>query len=439
MKILFVSPDFEEKARGIGVVLKNMMMSAHDGGHEVGMLVGYPESKIFDESPALRNKIEHMHLQHYLREGRKSFRYMIRGGYHKINVLRALLNGSLFKIRAYNIDRGLVAGDSELLKSTDFVVKSPYFYQFLTRNWSWFVRRALPKITRKLDIDLVIVASPSILRRQDTGQAKLAHFIHDLMPIELVETPPDRNTPNKFARQFYGAVTESDLLFANSKDTESKIREVKPDANVQVTYIAASSRPEDLETSHIVETYRMKPRQYLLFIASIERRKNVERLLDAYARVADKINMPLVIVGGGGYGFREIAAKYSSLGEAKKRVYFMGYVSEADKYGLYRDAFAYILPAIYEGFGIMIVEAMSNDVPVITVRRGAMLEAGGDAALYIDDPYSSKEIADRILELYEHPERRAEMIKRGHKMAANFTYDKFKQRFNDGLKRLEKN
>ncbi len=438
MRILFISPEIEEKSRGIGVILKSLIASAKADGHEVGLLVGYPDGDVFDKTESIEAKIEHLHLQHYLKEGRSSFRYILPGGYSKRNILKEALKFSVFRTKKTDINPEYLSGNPGMLNNIDFAVRSPFIYQFMVRNHSHFTRFMVKKVARKYDVDLVISAAPTILRSKDVGKTKLAHFVHDVMPIELVEAPPDNNTPNKYAKQFFTTATKSDLLMTNSEDTARKVTEINPSANVHVLYGTASSKSDDVPGSSILENKNLKPQKYLLFASTLEKRKNVENLFEAYALVAEQIHMPLVLVGAKGYGFDDIVEKYHSLPDhVKDNIIFTGYIPEADKYALFENAFAFVFPSIYEGIGLVIFEAMLSNIPVITSSRGALPEAGGNAALYVDDPYDPAEIADKILELYKSPKLRREMVKKGQKVVKKFTAEKFEERFSKAIKSLE--
>lgn len=429
MRILFISPDIEEKARGINMILKSLIDSAKNNGHEVGMIVGYPNGSAFAKSEIISEKLEHLQAQHYIREGKDSFKYINNAGINRKAILKAALNLSVFKPKTIHINQTYLSGHKGMLNNIDFLVRSPYFYQFLVFGNRFIAQSLIKRIVKRNKVDLIIFASPSTISTRGLP-CKVAHFVHDTMPIEIVETPPDNNTPARYARQFYSTCVSSDVIFTNSKDTASKVLEVNPDANVHVLYGTASSRKEEVETSNILESKGLKPQKYLLFTSTVEKRKNVSNLLSAYTIIAEKINMPLIIVGGRGYGFDEIYSQYEGMSEKlRKKIMFLGYVSEADKYALYNNAFAFVFPSVYEGIGLMLIEAMQAGLPVITSRRGALPEAGGDAALYVKNPYDPSEIANAIMTLYNDPALVKSMIEKGYKQQKNFTYEKFAARF----------
>ena len=124
---------------------------------------------------------------------------------------------------------------------------------------------------------------------------------------------------------------------------------------------------------------------YFLFVGTIEPRKNLTGILEAYAHYTRVGNLaiPLKICGGKGWGLGELEAVIEESGLIGQ-VEVLGYVDDADLPGLYRNARALLIPSLYEGFGLPIVEAFSQGTPVITSKRGAMQEIAGDAGLLVD-------------------------------------------------------
>jgi len=440
MRILIVSPTIEDThGRGLNQIARNLIESLTSLGHEVGLLVGTPHRKHFTKYAPYDAKIEHLYLQHYLNEGRDSFRYLVKGGYNKVNLLKAVIKGDIHNPRLIPIEPELLSKKRSLLHHVKFCIISPYYYQFLVRNYHKQSRKIIKSVCKKYDIDMVLCTSPAIISKQDLpSKTKLVQFVHDFLPIEVMETPPDNDTPLTFADQAFSAVFGSDLLLANSEDTKSKVLEQNPNANVEVLFWSRPSRTFDTESSTILKTKNLRKGKYLVFASALEKRKNLENIMEAYALVADRINMPLVLIGSPGYGFEDIMKKYQSLPQhIQERIIFTGYVSELDKYTLLTHATAMVWPTLGEGLGIPIIEAMASHTPVITTGFGASAEAGGNAAEYVNDPYNPAEIADAIMRVTSDEDLRAEMVKKGNKIAAHFTSEKFNERVEKAMRRLQ--
>jgi glycosyltransferase involved in cell wall biosynthesis len=163
-------------------------------------------------------------------------------------------------------------------------------------------------------------------------------------------------------------------------------------------------------------------KDYLLFVGTLEPRKNVVSLVHSYnlLRKQGKIDAQLVIVGSRGWLydklFKEIA-KNSLVDD----IIFTGYVTNEQLVMLYNGANFLIYPALYEGFGLPVLEAMACGIPVITSDRSSLSEVAGDAAMKID-PNSEEDIADAMAKLYQNKELREEYRKRGLERAKMFSW-----------------
>lgn len=437
MKILFITPEFEEKGRGIGVILKSMIAAAKADGHEVGILVGYPDIS-FKKSQLLDEKVEHLYLQHYIRDGKQSFKYTLPGGLKRKKNLMKIIGGlSYLTPRYFPVKQEYFSHNPGLLKNVDFCIKIPYCYQFINHKLPTVAYRALKKAIRKHSIDLVITGSPMDIARKWTRPAQTAQFVHDTMPLELIETPADNDTPRRYAHQLHSAATASDLVMVNSKDTALKVHEINPNANVAVVYGTVSSKANEVTESAILQRHGLEKGKFLLFISVLERRKNLEVIFDAFSLALPTIKMPLVVVGAPGFGFENIYEKYESLdNEVKNNIIFTGYVSESDKYTLLNNANAFVFPSIYEGIGLPIIEALASKLPVLTSNKGALPEAGGQAALYVEDPYDVGEVADKIRQIVFNKDVRHTIKAHAAEQVAKFTVEKYNERFARALQSL---
>lgn len=160
---------------------------------------------------------------------------------------------------------------------------------------------------------------------------------------------------------------------------------------------------------------------YVLFLSTVEPRKNVEGLLAAFAKLVDLVPHTLVLVGAEGWN-QEPVAKMIARHGLERRVRHVGYVRErADLPLLYSAADAFVLPSFYEGFGIPVLEAMACGCPVVTTRRASLPEAGGDAALYVD-PDDADNIAHGLRKVLTTPALADDLRAKGLSQAARFTW-----------------
>ncbi len=160
------------------------------------------------------------------------------------------------------------------------------------------------------------------------------------------------------------------------------------------------------------------PREYILFVGTLDPRKNLPLLLDALSIC--KTDVPLVLVGWQGWGDEEVWRGIEGLG-LSRRVFVTGYVSEDTLACLFSGAVAFVYPSLYEGFGLPVLEAMACGCPVICSNAASLPEVAGDAALLID-PKSAESLAHSLDEICSDSELRDSLRTRGFARAAQFSW-----------------
>ncbi len=161
--------------------------------------------------------------------------------------------------------------------------------------------------------------------------------------------------------------------------------------------------------------------KYILFVGTLQPRKNVEKLIEAFAKLK-RDDMNLVIVGKKGWMFDDILDAPKKF-HIEDRVDFLHEVTDEELPSFYKNAEMFVLPSLYEGFGLPVLEAMKYGTPVITSNISSLPEAGGDAALYVD-PNDTEDIAAKMQKLLEDAKLREELIKKGYKQAEKFSWEK---------------
>ncbi len=187
-----------------------------------------------------------------------------------------------------------------------------------------------------------------------------------------------------------------------------------PEDRIRVTPLAASSE-------FVPQRRDCVTQPYFLYVGNIEPRKNLERLIEAFARVPDKQHQ-LLIAGNRWYQGSAPVQKAKSLG-LNGRVKFLGYVPREDLQGLYSNATAFVYPSLLEGFGLPVVEAMACGTPVITSNNSSMQEVAGQAAVLVD-PRSVNAIAEALTNLAESSALRDELSGKGLQRASEFSWAK---------------
>jgi len=175
------------------------------------------------------------------------------------------------------------------------------------------------------------------------------------------------------------------------------------------------------------------PDEFLLFVSSLEPRKNIALLMDALA--AADTDIPLVLAGWHGWGDKHWQQKMHS-SRLRGRVFFTGHVPDSDLRALYAGATALVYPSLYEGFGLPIVEAMACRCPVICADTASMPEVSGDAALYID-PDRSDSLVHAIETLVYDSQVQQTLVKRGEARAGQFSWENTARQTIDLFRRIQ--
>jgi glycosyltransferase involved in cell wall biosynthesis len=241
--------------------------------------------------------------------------------------------------------------------------------------------------------------------------------IHDMVWRRYPETMMWKNL--WLERLLMGsAIRSADRVICVSHFTASEVAEFYPSEMSKLTVVHEAAT----ETSER-DTPTDTPQKIILFVGTLEPRKNLPRLLRAYKRLVKTSDTPkLVIVGGGGWGADNLADQISALG-LSDHVQLRGYLSDQQLNALYASATCVIVPSLYEGFGLPVVEAMSHGVPVIASNTSSLPEVVGDAGLLID-PHSETEIADAITLLVTDHDLHAELSARARARNTEFSWQK---------------
>jgi len=163
------------------------------------------------------------------------------------------------------------------------------------------------------------------------------------------------------------------------------------------------------------------PERYLFTVSTVEPRKNLVTLLDAYVQLKQHLGdacPPLIIVGRKGWNCDDIL---SYMSELDGMVRFTGYVSDEELVALYQMATCLVFPSLYEGFGLPVLEAMMAGCPVITSKTSSLPEVVGNAGLLVD-PGNAGEIATTILRLLQDDALRISLQAQGQAWAARFSW-----------------
>jgi glycosyltransferase involved in cell wall biosynthesis len=221
------------------------------------------------------------------------------------------------------------------------------------------------------------------------------------------------------------AVKSARKVIAVSKTTKKDILKFYslPEDKVKVVYNGFEKKPpENLDNSVVLSKFNIERGKYLLYVGTIQPRKNISVLIRALPLISEIApDMKLVITGKKGWMYESILeeAKQNNMSD---KIIFTDFVTDDELAVLYYDAFSYVQPSFYEGFGIPLLEAMANSCPVIASIHASLPEIGGEACLYFD-PDEAEDLAERIKELYGNENKRTELIEKGKKRITYFSWE----------------
>jgi glycosyltransferase involved in cell wall biosynthesis len=261
------------------------------------------------------------------------------------------------------------------------------------------------------------------------------YTIHDLVPLRLPHTTLD---DKKYLYRLLTklARTAEHIVTVSEYSRQEIIRELGIDEKrVTNTYQAVDvpaeilARSEDEIAAELRALFGLEFREYFLFCGAIEPKKNVSRLIDAYAASGTK--RPLILAGGGGWQNRGDLHKIDAerftnfridgnVMRRERQVQRLEYLPRNQLMVLIRGARALLFPSIYEGFGLPVVEAMALGTPAVTSVVSSLPEVAGDAALLVD-PYSVDAIAQAIRSIDRDPDLRQDLAERGAQQAKKFS------------------
>jgi glycosyltransferase involved in cell wall biosynthesis len=285
----------------------------------------------------------------------------------------------------------------------------------------------------------------SVFRRRNTVYFDpiyaLFHFdlddsvvvVHDLTPV----TVPEWHSPNVsrlYAESYKRLAASSCTIISDSESTTRDLR---------VNYGISPSRihtlgfylPEFAKAANCIleeKVERVLENKFVLFVGSMEKRKNGHRLAQAFLESGlSEHGYHLVFAGGRAIGTEEL----EELTQGSSHIHLLGYVSDAALDSLYERAVAFAYVSCWEGFGVPLLEALSRGVPCLAPTSGASPEVGRDAVIYVD-PMDINSIKVALLEIVNlSREEREKMVRRGLAIASEYSFEAYIQRFDQVVTR----
>lgn len=296
-------------------------------------------------------------------------------------------------------------------------VRTPPHHRLERDSLSWELRGAR----------LTVLHSPDFIPPRSRGWARVI-TVHDLAFLRF----PWLLTAD--SRRYYGAigraVQEADAIIAVSQTTARDLVELvgAPPEKTHVVYegVDPGLVPMDPADARCQVAGRFGVNgPYILFVGTLEPRKNLPTLLRAFAQLRRDFPVRLVVAGGRGWLSDEVFRTVHQLAVAE-RVDFIGPVAMDELRALYAGAEVLVLPSLYEGFGLPPLEAMACGTPVVVSGAGALPEVVGEAGVIVD-PGSPDDLAAAVGWVLGNPAFRAELCRRGLARASAFTWERAAQ------------
>ncbi len=293
-------------------------------------------------------------------------------------------------------------------------------YALIFKRFGLSVNRWLPK---KVDV----VFYPNFIKFPRIKDVKSIVVIHDLAFLEAPKTVADKNL-DFLSKHVPRSVRDADAIVAVSEETQKSIAKhfginasditVVPNA-VDNQFFASSS----LEELNLAQQRYGLPDQFILHVGTIEPRKNIVRLVEAYTQLPANIRerYPLVLAGKRGWKSDKIFHHIHEALEQGHTILPIGFVANKYLPALYKLASLLVFPSIHEGFGLPILEAFAAGTPVVTSNLPPMNQIGKDAAIFVN-PEQPGSIATGIKSLLSNQKLRDRLIKHGRETAKRYSW-----------------
>ena len=283
---------------------------------------------------------------------------------------------------------------------------------------------------------LDLVHAPSLV--YPPSRAPLVATIHDLTVLKYPGAFP-RKWRYFHARGLKLILKHARVILCDSHSTYEDLCSLTGDRDTRMRVVPLGVSPpgevDEGEMERILDKHGLRP-DYILFVGTLEPRKNLSRLAGAYAVLSEEEREKsgeLVLVGAAGW----MEEKELSRLREQPGVRWLDFLPQDELEAVYRGAAVFVYPSLYEGFGLPVLEAMARGLPVVTSGTSSMREVGEGAALLVD-PTDEREIRRAVQRLVEDEELREELASKGRERAAEYTWGRTAeltlQAYRDGVR-----
>lgn len=240
--------------------------------------------------------------------------------------------------------------------------------------------------------------------------------VHDM--IHEIFSSQYKDLRNKTSEYKKKVILGANAIITISESTKKDLMKFYKISEEKVTVIHLGNNFENTKP----KTYKDLPKKYLLFVGTRRGYKNFNNFI-RYVSTVLKKHKDLYLVCAGGGQFEDTEKKQLSDLGVDTKVFYRSFKTDEELAGYYKQARVYIIPSLYEGFGLTVLEAFSMSCPVIASNISSLPEVCGDAVYYID-PKSAKSISNAVEELYKNKTIRLQLINKGYKQLKKFSWDK---------------
>lgn len=248
--------------------------------------------------------------------------------------------------------------------------------------------------------------------------------IHDLTFLHFPETVEQKNLAH-LKRIIPRVIKKADFIITVSEAVRQELIETY---RLDPTRCLATPVPPEpiygkRSTNEIHKKYGIPTKKFLFFIGNREPRKNIPTLIAAYRKLPENIRKEYSLILGGGKGWNSEKSQQAidAAIAAREQVVHVGYVDQEDAPAFFQKASALVMPSLYEGFGMTLLEAMAARTPVIASDIPVHREAGGDGALYANT-LDAKQFTQHITTVLTQPDKTKELLKKAESHLATFSW-----------------
>lgn len=267
-----------------------------------------------------------------------------------------------------------------------------------------------------------------------------ACVVHDLTFLYYPEAVEEKNLAH-LKRVVPRSIKKADFIITVSNAIKAEIVKefkIKPE-NIVVTPIPPTNKNFQENNYEIHKRYNIPTEKFIFFIGNLEPRKDLPTLIEAYRKLPEAIKREysLVIAGGNGWKTEKSEASLKAAKEANENIIAIGPIDHSITPAFYQKATMLVMPSLYEGFGMPILEAMVNHCPVIASDIPVLRETGSDAAIYAKQG-NVDDFCSKITYLIKHPEFRVELNKKAAVRLSKVSWEQNAQNIIDHTNKLLK-